>query len=1734
MNMEENQWENVDVKTAEMPVEEQVPVLTAPVAQTSAKPQEVPVMEDESAEKEEYWNGVLTGDVMTIPKEVRQEVESRYAPGMADNERLSAGVMQSWVADMGGIPRERIRYEWKEIREQVARQYGASGKSDHELFMAVSQHNQVRLTQRQTLFELYQEAYDQTLSGVEKVTDARREEAVTQWGEDLRAVASSLRSRAVSDALDDRNRLSESARLLRKGLEGLVANESPGSEASTIVQVDWSAVSGMPDVVRAVDCLANLDDEDRQKVFRMMEPSMRSVPGFADALDAALKRGVAEVGENVAQLAVNGMAWALPEGGAKATVDRYARSFEELRRFARMEFAPLRGGQDAPWFREMIVDMAQQGAATALAFGGPVGIGALLGSETGRHMADARQMNKDGVFDAQMGGAVLSGGVNTVLSVGMTKLGQNILGQGMKTFHTLRAASGGMGAAAKTSLAGAGLMAGDAVKMAAENKLMELTPMLMQEGVGLATDRASGVDWEAWKERQMSLNDQMREAGMMMPFLLIGAGKSALHHFRQGRTILGDGTPLKALGIPDETIAVILKEQDVYRAGEMLQTAIRKSPLWGSLFISKKAMEWSRALDAAGEPFLKTEQEARDFLDMPSPVRPRPWDMEDFPPAAVEALKSLSPDPVHVEAKSRWLLRAGLPRLGESMHDGGQRIYDVEHAPGMPLKRVEGKSSREEALSTWYETLCRMEEDDLGLNQNRNGREIPWRLRNMEDYDVQAEDVQQAFVTGRLKKLAYRPYKMLLLAYPDEAARRLSLSKSEWDARTVEMIEGSKANVYEGVMERVSGRSHAEVAEHVAERVWKSFCRDDDASALARRWLEEGSVLLNAPDLLTQASAPDGLSPALGKMSSMMAALGDRARHQVSPDLREMNRQVWGAQADVNSLFHVLPNMKDFDLLVGRGYSPVESYGRLLSRFLELPADRALNYATVLDADRLSAGPETVTAKRYPGTEKAVEYLQYLMPELFQTMSRDGAADLWRVHYPNGKWSVWHDSRDAASMDLMAHMGMVFASSCTAKQDLIRGWQWNAQMGYNEWDTNYMRLTNDRVNSRGEMSPCLFDSLSAMAVSDLLRSGYGRRGSVGSGDLLEVTGKGRVAADGLMSTNAIEERKGIHEKYVGDVQTLGVDADNRPVLTANGLVVNLLRLHNAENPLALIEDKAEIVWDRLLRTEQISTLGAWSMLQHMGRVPRDRTWNGETELIEELSQLSNEYFFAHLDDKAVPETVAMWARYGAASPENAQSILPGLVKHAMDLKARLADESYVPAEFLGMIRETVGMNDQIRAERGWLRTGPEIRLPMMERYAHSLMNGNVLASVPEHVRVDLTERLATADGYGSARSRGAERAVMKRMEELGRIMKEMPDLNQWRPDPERPGLFLRMVPREKGWGYGRRKGAPVSDFALDGMNDPIPAPVLKAPNSLKDDFVIRKGESLPAAWKDRPDILRALETLEIVRSDFADRPEATSSGIMWRGNRYRSDSDALPPGVRPSWMKEVPLDEAMDLIATLDRNQDRVFGSGAMLPLLAGEDEPLIRGMYKNCVQYRDPDDSGHLVRLMPGIPEIPLHAARAPYVVHSWNGVYLDRNGLPVRSERDSYIPLECFTGAGEEPSPAIVRESRARVMARLLETLSMGESRYKYWWHEQEALSCFMEDVIRLYEEQGVREGFMRGSLDLFDPVMVQSLRFVSHVLNDPLVFRLSLDRNTRSNSGSLKEGKLLKKIIRSHGKF
>lgn len=54
--------------------------------------------------------------------------------------------------------------------------------------------------------------------------------------------------------------------------------------------------------------------------------------------------------------------------------------------------------------------------------------------------------------------------------------------------------------------------------------------------------------------------------------------------------------------------------------------------------------------------------------------------------------------------------------------------------------------------------------------------------------------------------------------------------------------------------------------------------------------------------------------------------------------------------------------------------------------------------------------------------------------------------------------------------------------------------------------------------------------------------------------------------------------------------------------------------------------------------------------------------------------------------------------------------LEELARRAGLLKRTLKEEPET-VEFMGMLRETVGMNDRIRAERAWEPAGGEVRLP---------------------------------------------------------------------------------------------------------------------------------------------------------------------------------------------------------------------------------------------------------------------------------------------------------------------------------------------------------------------------------------------------------------------------------------
>ena len=124
-------------------------------------------------------------------------------------------------------------------------------------------------------------------------------------------------------------------------------------------------------------------------------------------------------------------------------------------------------------------------------------------------------------------------------------------------------------------------------------------------------------------------------------------------------------------------------------------------------------------------------------------------------------------------------------------------------------------------------------------------------------------------------------------------------------------------------------------------------------------------------------------------------------------------------------------------------------------------------------------------------------------------------------------------------------------------------------------------------------------------------------------------------------------------------------------------------------------------------------------------------------------------------------------------PDRVPEPLEELVRRAGLLKKTLREDADT-AEFMGMLRETVGMNERIRAERAWDPAGGEVRLPMVERYSHSLMSGRLLFTVPDHVKEGLVRSLSALDGYAGGSVRRMERLAESRMRELSRALQEFP------------------------------------------------------------------------------------------------------------------------------------------------------------------------------------------------------------------------------------------------------------------------------------------------------------------------------------------------------------------------
>lgn len=1711
-------------------------------------------IDGEDSGREAYWNKVFAGDLRNIPQEVKEKAGVPLPLSPDDDALLAGTVVRSWAADYLPYTKEQIGSDWGEIRRGIAKRLG-TGEDDGEIFLALSERNRIQRQDRDQLSGVYARSYDAALKTGRK-DDSTGNDWRTTLPERLHSLGVQMEERAISEATDDRARLAPVLEKLEKGIDSFMELEAPdlserkqesvkpGIKSFLESRPELKWLMAAPGIVDAVASMSGLDETDRRKVYGMLTRKSREKGAMGERVLRALNQGFFDIGYNTAHLGMNVYSMGVKGLGndmkrLAGVSDEWARKharrvrdasaiFEELKQYVRTEVAPLHDRQDG-LAEQILLDGLSSAAPAALAFTGPAGVGLMVASDTGRHMAEARSMNPEGHYESQMGAAVFSGVANSVLSLGMTKLGQRVVGGALKSFRSARDA-GGRAAASRILGAGAVRGVGQVAEMGAQNKAQELVQYGAQELAASASGQESGVPWDDWVERNTDASAQAREAAALFPFLLIAAGKAGLRHFRNPAALVKEGASLSKFGVPDEVIARIASEPDPDVGTALIRESIRSRPVWGSLFLGRKAFEWAKILEDPGRPLFSSEKEVREFLDMGPERIQKPWEKADFSGLA-EELGVSPPDRATGAriARERWLMRSGIPRSGRN----GEADLFLQHWESM--------ERRDERMSL------------AGIR----GRDavIPEGLKESEVFDPSADQSKREFLSSRIEEIDRRTYKALLLKYRDSDI--LPAGLEHWDSVTEDAAGNMKKLIAESSIKLSGGESWDEVRNVMSSSWWRSRMSGDSDGSRAVGWLraavesipEEKRWAVPLSDKLVKQAKTgmprdeaENLHQALSEMERYSADSADSFRESLPVDFRALCRLAWADQSDARMLAHLIPNMHEFDVMTSRGFSPEKSFENVLKRHLGL----AENHAADFSENQSAPGA-------YSWMGDVMKRLGKVTPGLMEATTGADGKNLWRVRYPNGSFSAWHKGKKEAWNDMAAHLSIIYSPVGRSRRLLMP--DSNASHGEDQF-TSRIR--------EGMESLTLVDDLAVRATADLVSQGYGRRSFRAPGDELMLHDENAaVSLEKIMGEDAIAGRKEIYEKYVGPAVNVAAEASNIDIDNAKGLIINRLELYRKSSPLGMIEDRAETVWDRLLRTGQLETRQAWEALEALGRSGKRKgqdVYGDYIRLSEELSQLSKEWYLGHLDDASVPPSVSMWSRYAIARPLPSDAQLERSRRNAFALSntahekmsksdrrrieewsdwsmteemRRLADasrslpgemeKSGISAQFVSMLADSAGMNRHARVERVWAMEGQAEKniFPVMERYVHSLSVGNLLDVLPKHMVEDMIPVLARGKG-GIFSNR--EKLARHALSELSENLRLYPEISLWNPDVDHPGGYF--VLKEKTYpAFADRSGNSTSSWETK----LAPAEV-KQPGGIDHDWMVNKAGALPEAWRKNPAIARSIETLGLIRRDFAARPVPSREGIYWKGQVIRHDSPFAPGGIPDSWMRDIPLGSGLEAIFRLERSGE--VPQGAHYPLIHDWKEALNR--YDHCVLYMNPNDRSHTIRLMPGMPESALKEARAPYVVHAWDGVFFDESGQVAHDYRDSYIPLERFQFQGSLPEISFDkrREYKAGIRRKLLDEIADAGLQKKFWWDARSGDGGFSESVIRLYEELGVRKDYERGRLKLTDPVFVETLRFVAHVVNSPKWLAGGFEYGTPSHRVILEEGGSWKKMMEKSG--
>lgn len=1563
-------------------------------------------------EKGRYWNNLLTGDLAAVPDEVRRKAGAadETLPAEERDYRLAASINRSWVVDHRNKSREEVSAAWPEIRHEMAEELGVAD-NENEVYAGLSLRRSEEPL-REQVRRLFRNNYEAALRGETPELPEKDEE------------------RRVCEAAQAH------AKLTRDEYLPLAESVSEGWSALKTLESDLFSlpelIEGTPGLIRAVDALAEMEPDERHKVYAIARSlqSAEKLQAKPESLGRAMLHGVRRGADDVRHSMLQGVGHIAAAGThllgdafespgvhrVAEAADKRLQVLHELRRVAHNEVFPIKLEGEGSFLEKLAVDVAEATPAAVLSFAGGAGFGCLALSATGSSVAEARERSPETSQNLQTMAGLAAAALQTGISMAFSRIGGDALNRTINNFAKARHAGfKGYSLAALKSL---GSLSWETVVDLLGGKISNYTEQGMQELASRVDGVASNINWKELGKSELEIDTHLREAAMNLPYYLIGAGRASLHHFRAPQALLENTAVLEKWGIDEAARRHIMAQPDIHAQSRALSQALYTSRRWGGAGMLAEALRALRLLNTETHRVFNDEQDVRSFLNLPadSAARnaPEPPERDLSTPEALKEVNLLMNGRKTELPNAQQLVP--LIRLWDEWNykAQGEWIRQPENFQERANRYLEFSKDKRQALPREYRV---------------DGYYTPYR----------AELVRHV-MNDHMQEIRNLSYQYLMNTESLDSLRHSykteKIARTRTDARRRELLGHFCAAL------------ESAVRTGDAETALKSF-----SSFLEKKYMERRRLSSHAPTWMRKALPRDfenGYETARRKILKY-----DSKKPR---ELWEAYRIMLGFRTCAEVLLDVIPHTADFQELLNLGYSPADSFTHLLQREMqgnyseELWNPRKLGATQRNDIDNM---------QRLAGNKNTVGRYMLLSGHRMESSPDGSGKTLWRMTRPDGTKTPWFPSQSMVVNSLAGNARTLFLP--TGRGLLLD----NIRNSY-------------RYTPQGKAS---FHAAFMYPPQPRRFTGFDHLASTASRDLCSLwLGDSTLYPIGLEFAANMQKWK----KFRGTAMKHSLKA------IPDGSDGYLVKVRRTETPLSLARTRFRIYWLRQLSSGWVEPEQVGKVLVDSGTMSPDtfeevmaqgrdkkvllnklklelrrkllrKYPDGiipgnkdkvRSELANRMAELNVLHMLANLPTAKLPDSVREWffnCAFSGKAPES-ESFERG---HVRRINRASADEvkSMIPqvvhfrklgkkTELDAMMRDAYEPNEARRYEQGWcFSVGGESAFRSAGQSHWNLLydparGWNLLT--PEE-RGALHEQIRDV-----CRGRAPETAL----QELSEVLREYPGLRAYSADARLGGQMKRL----------NLNPIPSVNIAEPVYTLTESAEIFR-PIVVKKGFTVEEQAVLPPEWQADARVLPALQLLTELRRSITQSPYADEKGIWWKQERYGGTDGKRPEGIDERWEPEVGLSSFMEFYKRTAAMQD---AGGADEPLkVCGVSLGGIRpgeidlSSLNNVTVYSSSRMPEHQVRLMPGEPNASNPYQRKPYVVHTADGIPLFEHNMARYEPKimQTFKPLNTFKSDVERAYDfAANHRWRRRHMEHYLTDLLENRTRTVESWEQSD----------------------------------------------------------------------------------